>query len=37
MITLLTAGNLAITQSVVNRLREAVKQDEGDHINNVSS
>ncbi len=37
MITLLTAGNLAITQSVVNRLREAVKKDEGDHINNVSS
>ncbi len=37
MITLLTAGNLAITQSVVNRLREAVKQDEGDHVNNVSS
>ncbi len=37
MITLLTAGNLAITQSVVNRLREAVKQDQGDHINNVSS
>jgi putative proteasome-type protease len=37
MITLLTAGNLAITQSVVNRLREAVLQDVGHHINNVSS
>jgi putative proteasome-type protease len=37
MITLLTAGNLAITQSVVNRLREAVKQDEAANINNVSS
>ena len=37
MITLLTAGNLAVTQSVVNRLREAVKKDDGPHINNVSS
>ena len=37
MITLLTAGNLAVTQSVVNRLREAVKKDEGPHINNVTS
>jgi len=26
MITLLTAGNLAITQLVVNRLREAIKK-----------
>ena len=37
MITLLTAGNLAVTQSVVNRLREAVKKDDGAHLNNVSS
>ncbi len=37
IITLLTAGNLAITQLVVNRLREAIDRDEGDHINNVSS
>jgi putative proteasome-type protease len=37
VITLLTAGNLAITQSVINRLREAVKRDEGDHVNNVAS
>jgi putative proteasome-type protease len=37
MITLLTAGNLAITQLVVNRLREAVKRDDGPHLNNVDS
>lgn len=37
MITLLTAGNLAITQLVVNRLREAVKRDDGSHLNNVDS
>jgi len=37
MITLLTAGNLAITQLVVNRLREAVKRDDGKHLNNVDS
>lgn len=37
MITLLTAGNLAITQLVVNRLREAVKRDDGAHLNNVDS
>lgn len=37
MITLLTAGNLAITQLVVNRLREAIKRDDGPHLNNVDS
>jgi putative proteasome-type protease len=37
MVTLLTAGNLAITQLVVNRLREAVKRDDGPHLNNVDS
>jgi putative proteasome-type protease len=37
MITLLTAGNLAITQLVVNRLREAVKRDDGPHLNNADS
>jgi putative proteasome-type protease len=37
MITLLTAGNLAITQLVVNRLREAVKRDDGSHLHNVDS
>jgi putative proteasome-type protease len=37
MIALLTAGNLAITQLVVNRLREAVKRDDGPHLNNVDS
>jgi putative proteasome-type protease len=37
VITLLTAGNLAITQAVVNRLREAIKTEDGAHLNNVSS
>jgi putative proteasome-type protease len=37
VITLLTAGNLAITQAVVNRLREAIKAEDGAHLNNVSS
>lgn len=37
MIALLTAGNLALTQSIVGRLREAVKRNEGSHLNNVSS
>lgn len=37
VITLLTAGNLAITQLVVNRLRDAIKHDDGMHINNVNS
>jgi putative proteasome-type protease len=37
MIALLTAGNLALTQSIVGRLREAVKRDDGAHLNNVSS
>lgn len=37
MIVLLTAGNLAITQSVVSRLREAVLKNEGNHLNNVHS
>lgn len=37
VIVLLTAGNLAVTQLVVNRLREAIKKDEGAHLNNVNS
>lgn len=37
VIVLLTAGNLGITQSVVNRLRDAVKADTGPHMHNVSS
>lgn len=37
MIILLTAGNLAITQLVVNRLREAIKRDDGAHLNNIDS
>lgn len=37
VIVLLTAGNLGITQSVVNRLREAVKADTGPHLHNVNS
>ena len=37
MIVLLTAGNLAITQLVINRLREAVKRDDSPHLNNVDS
>jgi putative proteasome-type protease len=35
MLTLLVAGNLGITQSVVTRLREAVKADSGPHLHNV--
>ena len=37
VLTLLTSGNLGITQSVVNRLRDAVKADVGPHLHNVSS
>ncbi|MCB5207844.1 proteasome-type protease [Methylovorus mays] len=37
VITLLTAGNLAITQAVVNRLREAIKVEDIAHLNNVGS
>ena len=37
VLTLLTAGNLGITQSVVNRLREAIKADNGSHLHNVTS
>jgi putative proteasome-type protease len=37
VIVLLTAGNLAITQSVISRLREAVLKNESDHLNNVQS
>ncbi len=36
VITILTAGNLAITQAVVNGLREAVKLDDGLHLQNVA-
>jgi putative proteasome-type protease len=38
VIVLLTAGNLAITQSVVNRLREAVKKNakKSKHLHNVN-
>jgi putative proteasome-type protease len=37
VIVLLTAGNLGITQSVVNRLRDAVKADAGPHLHNAAS
>lgn len=39
VIVLMTAGNLAITQSVINRLREAVKKNSIDskHLHNVES
>lgn len=37
VITLLTAGNLAITQLVVNRLRNAIKNDAETNLNNVTS
>ncbi|MEZ0231544.1 MAG: proteasome-type protease [Methylophilaceae bacterium] len=37
VIVLLTAGNLAITQSVVNQLRAGVKADKGTHLHNVDS
>lgn len=37
VITILTAGNLAITQAVVNGLREAVRLDESLHLQNVPS
>lgn len=38
LIVLLTAGNLAITQSVVNLLREQLKNpDQGQHLHNVQS
>lgn len=37
VIVLMTSGNLAVTQSVVNRLRELVKADEGKHLHNVQS
>lgn len=35
VITILTAGNLAITQAVVTSLREMVKANEGVHLHNV--
>jgi putative proteasome-type protease len=37
IIVLLTAGNLAITQSVVTRLREAILKNESEHLNSVRS
>jgi putative proteasome-type protease len=37
VLTLLVAGNLGITQSIVNRLREAVKTDSGPHLHNVNT
>ena len=37
VITILTAGNLAITQAVVNGLREAIRLDDGAHLQNVIS
>lgn len=37
VITILTAGNLAITQAVVNGLREAIKIDETTHLHNATS
>lgn len=36
VLTLLTAGNLGITQSVVNRLREAIKAGEDKHLHNAN-
>ncbi len=35
VITILTAGNLAITQAVVSSLRETAKANEGAHLHNV--
>ncbi|MCB5185264.1 proteasome-type protease [Methylobacillus gramineus] len=37
VITLMTAGNLAITQAVINRLREALKLSEGINLHNVTN
>lgn len=37
VITLMTAGNLAITQSIVRRLRESIQKGDEKHINNVDS
>ncbi|MCB5191182.1 proteasome-type protease [Methylobacillus arboreus] len=37
VITLMTAGNLAITQAVINRLRDAVKLSEGTTLHNVGN
>lgn len=37
VIVMLTAGNLGITQSVINRLRDAVKADDGSHMHNVET
>jgi len=37
VIVLLTAGNLAITQSVVSRLQEQIKQDKAPHLFSASS
>lgn len=37
VIVMLTAGNLGITQSVVNRLRDAVRADVGPHMHNVET
>jgi len=37
VLTILTAGNLAITQAVVNGLREKVRLNEGKHLHNVTS
>ncbi len=37
VITILTAGNLAISQAVVNSLREAIVKDEGVHLSNVTT
>lgn len=37
VIVMLTAGNLGITQSVINRLRDAVKADDGPHMHNVET
>ncbi len=37
VIVMLTAGNLGITQSVVNRLRDSVKANDGPHMHNVET
>jgi len=37
IITLMTSGNLAITQSIVRRLRESIEKNDGPHLHNVDS
>lgn len=37
VIVMLTSGNLAITQSAINTLRQLIKADDGPHLNNVEN